>query len=146
MRCMIAVRFVDTNILLYFASTAVEDAPKSRVARSLLEENDLALSVQVIQEFYVQATRPSRQDPLMHDDAMLLIESWSRFPIQEIDFGIVLAALATKQRYQVSYWEASIIETARAAGCDVVLSEDLNRGQNYGGVRVMNPFASLTKS
>ena len=137
---MIAVRFVDTNILLYFASTAVEDEPKSRVARSLLEEDDLALSVQVIQEFYVQATRPSRQDPLKHEDAMLLIESWSRFPIQEIDFGIVLAALATKQRYQVSYWDAAIIEAARAAGCAVVLSEDLSCGQDYGGVRVINPF------
>ena len=143
---MIAVRFVDTNILLYFASTTVEDEPKSRVARSLLEEDDLALSVQVIQEFYAQATRPSRQDPLKHEDAMLLIESWSRFPIQEIDFGIVLAALATKQRYQVSYWDAAIIEAARAAGCAVVLSEDLNRGQDYGGVRVLNPFASVTKS
>lgn len=143
---MIAVRFVDTNILLYFASTAVEDAPKSHIARSLMEEDDLALSVQVIQEFYAQATRPSRQDPLIHEDAMLLIESWSRFPVQRIDFEIVLAALSTKHRYQISYWDAAIIEAARAAGCDVVLSEDLNRGQDYGGVRVLNPFASATKS
>jgi predicted nucleic acid-binding protein len=143
---MIAVRFVDTNILLYFASTAVEDAPKSRIARSLMEEDDLVLSVQVIQEFYTQATRPSRQDPLTHEDAMLLIESWSRFPIREIDFEIVLAALSTRHRYRISYWDAAIIEAARAAGCDVVLSEDLNRGQDYGGVRVMNPFPSVTKS
>jgi len=143
---MIAVRFVDTNILLYFASTAVEDAPKSRIARSLMEEDDLVLSVQVIQEFYARATRPSRQDPLTHEDAMLLIESWSRFPIREIDFEIVLAALSTRHRYRISYWDAAIIEAARAAGCDVVLSEDLNRGQDYGGVRVMNPFPSVTKS
>jgi len=140
---MIAVRFVDTNILLYCAATAVEDASKSRIARSVMDEDDLILSVQVIQEFYTQATRVSRQDRLDHEDAMLLIESWSRFPIQEINFEIVFAALLSRQRYQISYWDAAIIEAARAAGCDVVLSEDLNHGQDYGGVRVVNPFAAV---
>jgi predicted nucleic acid-binding protein len=53
---------------------------------------------------------------------------------------MALAAIATKQRFGISYWDAAIIEAARALGCDVVLSEDLNDGQDYAGVRVQNPF------
>jgi predicted nucleic acid-binding protein len=52
----------------------------------------------------------------------------------------VLAALATRERYGISYWDAAILEACRSLGCDVVLSEDLNDGQDYGGVRVENPF------
>lgn len=63
-----------------------------------------------------------------------------RFPVQEITAAIVLAELKTKARWQTFYWDAAIIEAARAAGCKEVLSEDLNHGQNYGGVRVINPF------
>ena len=77
---------------------------------------------------------------MSHDQAVGLIESWIRFPIQEITAAIVIAALKTKERWQTSYWDAAIIEAARAAGCKEVLSEDLNHGQNYGGVRVINPF------
>jgi predicted nucleic acid-binding protein len=53
------------------------------------------------------------------------------------------AALETRERYQVSYWDAAILEAARAAGCPLVLSEDLAHGQDYGGVRVENPFRGL---
>jgi predicted nucleic acid-binding protein len=134
------MRFVDTNILLYAVSNAVQDQPKSRVALEILESDDLALSVQVLQEFYVQATRTSRSDRLNHGQATLLIESFLRFPVQELTVGNMQTALAAKERYQLSYWDAANIEAARALGCETVLSEDLNHGQNYGGVRVMNPF------
>jgi len=53
---------------------------------------------------------------------------------------VLRAALAARVRWQISYWDAAIIEAARASGCNEVLSEDLNHGQNYGGVRVSNPF------
>jgi predicted nucleic acid-binding protein len=62
------------------------------------------------------------------------------FPTQETTIALVLAAAETKQRFQISYWDAAIVEAARALGCDVVLSEDLSDGQDYGGVRVENPF------
>ena len=54
----------------------------------------------------------------------------------------MLAALATRERFGISYWDAAIVEASRAAGCDVVLSEDLGDGADYGGVRVENPFGS----
>jgi len=134
------VRFVDTNVLLYAVSTARGEAKKGAVARSLLREEDLALSAQVLQEFYVQATRAGRLDPLTHDQAAALIDAWLRFQVQETTPALVQAALATAARHRISYWDAAIVEAARILGCRVVLSEDLNDGQDFDGVRVENPF------
>ncbi|MDA8021219.1 MAG: PIN domain-containing protein [Thermoanaerobaculia bacterium] len=136
------MRFVDTNVLL-FALGNERDEAKAAVARAILDDQDLGLSVQVLQEFYVQATRESRDDALTHVQASRLVESFLRFPIQELTVEVVRAALATRDRYQLSYWDAAILEAARALGCDIVLSEDLNSGQDYGGVRVENPFVSV---
>lgn len=137
------MRFADTNILLYSVSTAPGEEAKASVARSLLAEKDLVLSVQVLQEFYVQATRPSRRNPLPHSIAVELIEKWRRFRIQETTLGIMTAAFEAKERWEISYWDAAIIEAARASGCRELLSEDLADGQSYGGVRVINPFRGL---
>jgi predicted nucleic acid-binding protein len=131
------MRFVDTNVLLY----AIGSVPtKSELARSLLESDDLALSVQVLQEFYVQATRQSKPDRLSHEDALLLIQSFCRFKVQELTVDMVLAALQASKRYAISYWDAAVVEAARVLGCRTLLSEDLNHGQDFGGVRVLNPF------
>jgi predicted nucleic acid-binding protein len=134
------VRFADTNVLLYAISRDPAEQDKAKRARDILAEHDLALSVQVLQEFYVQATRASRPDPISHRQAVLLIESFRRFQVQDLTSGIVLAALDARQRFQLSYWDAAIIEAARALGCTAVLSEDLGDGQDYGGVLVTNPF------
>ena len=134
------MRFVDTNILLYAVSTAPGEASKAGVARSLLESDDLALSVQVLQEFYVQATRADRKDRLTHEQAALLLESWLRFQVQETTVPLLRAALETKRRHRLSYWDAAIIEAARLLECEILLSEDLAHGGDYDGVRVRNPF------
>jgi predicted nucleic acid-binding protein len=134
------VRFVDTNILLYAVSRDPEELHKAERARGILAERDLALSVQVLQEFYVQATREGRPDPLTHDQATKLVESFLRFPLADISRQVMLAAIATRRRFLISYWDAAILEAARSLGCDIVLSEDLSDGQDYAGVRVENPF------
>lgn len=134
------MRFADTNVLLYSVSTVASESAKAAKARVLLGCRDLTLSVQVLQEFYVQATRTSRTDPLTHDEAMGFIRAWRRFPTQEITLAVLDDALVTKARFQISYWDAAIIAAARASGCTEVLSEDLNEGQDYGGLRVVNPF------
>jgi predicted nucleic acid-binding protein len=136
------VRFVDTNVLLYAVSTAPGEARKRRVARALLDATDLALSLQVLQEFFVQATRASRPDRLTHAQAAGLVEAFLRFPAQETTVAVARAAISTCARHRVSYWDAAILEQARALGCDVVLSEDLAHGRDYDGVRVENPFRS----
>lgn len=134
------MRFVDTNVLLYAISRDPAEREKARRANDILADRDLALSVQVLQEFYVQATRPSRPDAIGHGQAVRLIESFRRFEVLDLTSGIMMAALGACQRFQLSYWDAAIIEACRAMGCDHVLSEDLSDGQNYDGVRVTNPF------
>jgi predicted nucleic acid-binding protein len=134
------VRFVDTNVLLYAVSRDPEEQEKANRANDILAGRDVALSVQVLQEFYLQATRDSRPDPLSHEQATQLVESFLRFPVQEITTAVMLAALATRQRFALSYWDAAIVEAGRALGCDVVLSEDLSDGEDYAGVQVENPF------
>jgi predicted nucleic acid-binding protein len=137
------VRFVDTNVLLYAISKDPREQAKASRANELLSNRDLGLSVQVLQEFYVQATRESRADRLTHEQATALVDSFRRYSIQEATLGIVLAAMSTKQRFDISYWDAAIVEAARALGCEVVLSEDLSDSQDYAGIRVENPFGGF---
>jgi predicted nucleic acid-binding protein len=134
------VRFVDTNVLLYAVSTAAAEREKNARAREILEARDLALSVQVLQEFYVQATRPSKSGRLTHEQTALLIDSWLRFRVQELSVALLQNALATRLRWDISCWDAAIVEAARAAGCRTLLSEDLQDGMDFGGVVVENPF------
>lgn len=134
------VRFVDTNVLLYAISTDHGERSKAARANEILDQGDIGLSVQVLQEFYVQATRASRADAITHDQATGLIESWCRFPVQVITPEVMRAALAIRQRFGISYWDAAILEAGRALGCAVVLSEDLDSATDYDGIVVQDPF------
>jgi predicted nucleic acid-binding protein len=140
------VQFVDTNILLYANSSDPADEDKAAIADALLHKTDIALSVQVLQEFYWQATRVNRRWRMSHDEAQGLIESWLRFKVQDVTLEILKAALNSSQRYKISYWDAAIIEAARTLGCSRIYSEDLNDGQNYAGVIVTNPFSKKRRS
>lgn len=136
------MRFVDTNELLYSVSTDPEEQHKAERANQILGARDLALSVQVLQEFYVQATHARRSNPLTHEQAAALVESLLRFRVQEITTDLMLTAMVMRQRFGISYWDAAILEAARALGCGVVLSEDLKDGEDYAGVLVENPFGN----
>ena len=131
--------FVDTNILLYAISTDGTEAEKREVARRILTRSDLALSTQVLQEFYVLATR-ARGGRVGFLTAARLIRSWTRFPVQAITVEIVFAAIRTQQRFGLSYWDSAIVEAARSMGCPEVLTEDLQDHQDYDGVVAINPF------
>ena len=133
--------FVDTNILLYAVSTAADEAMKSSTAIAILDREDLVLSAQVLQEFYAQATRPTRPDALSHDVAVALIESWLRFSVVETTVQLILDALSSARRWRISFWDAAIVEAARAGGCSTLLTEDLQGGMNFAGVTVDNPFS-----
>lgn len=134
-------RFVDTNVLLYAVSTDPVEKAKRAAAEELFDARDLVLSSQVLGEFYVQATRSTRTARLTHGQATAIIVSMTRYPIQSVTYSIVAAALAASERHQISYWDAAILEAARAAGCDHVLTEDLAAGRDYDGVSVVNPFS-----
>ena len=134
------MRFLDTNVLIYAASPAPDEAEKQRSAQRLLEAGDLAVSVQVLQEFYHQATRSSRPGAITQDHALRFIESISHFEVQDITFDLFLAAIAISRRFRLSYWDGAILAAAGAVGCDAVYSEDLSSAQDYDGLRVINPF------
>ena len=137
---MTATRFLDTNVLLYSISRDPPEARKRAVAIDLLNEDGLALSVQVLQEFYVQATRVTRPDPIAHDLAVGLIRAWFRFEVQAITVAVMIDALHIKRVFRLSYWDAAIIAAARAIGCREVLSEDLSDGRAFESVTIINPF------
>ncbi|MFT4234318.1 MAG: PIN domain-containing protein [Microbacterium sp.] len=135
-------RFVDTNVLLYVVSDDPTELQKKQCALDLLRQNDLAFSTQVFAEFFVQATRPSRQNPLSRDTAIAFLDTLAVFPVQSVTHAIFRAALDIQRRFQLCFWDAQIIAAARASGCKQVLSEDLNASQDYGGVAAVNPFAT----
>jgi len=133
-------RFLDTNILLYSISRDPPEAAKRERAIALLDADDNALSVQVLQEFYVQATRPTRSDALPHDIAAGLVRTWLRFKVQEITVPIMTDALRIKATYRLSYWDAAIVSAARTLGCRELYSEDMAHGREIEGTTIINPF------
>jgi predicted nucleic acid-binding protein len=136
--------FLDTNILLYAISSAPDEEEKRNTARAILRKDQLVVSVQVLQEFYVQATRSSRPDPLSHEEASALISNWLRFQVVPLTVTVLQNAINLKSLHPISYWDAAIVSAASAAGCPVLFSEDLKHGQDYGGVQVSNPFFGST--
>jgi predicted nucleic acid-binding protein len=132
--------FIDTNILLYSVSRDTQEAAKRDRAVALLDRDEGALSVQVLQEFYVQATRPTRPDPLPHDVAVGLIATWTRFAVQDITLSILMGALEIRISHGLSYWDSAIVAAARALGCRELYSEDMSHGQQIEGVTIVNPF------
>lgn len=106
----------------------------------MLERNDGALSVQVLQEFYQQATRETRPHRLPHDVAADLIRSWRRFRVQDMTLSVFDAALEIRVRHRFSYWDCAIIAAARALGCEELYTEDMSHGREVEGVLIVNPF------
>src|SRR5579863_947298 len=133
-------RFLDTNILLYSVSRDPTETTKHDRAVALIDAGNNALSVQVLQEFYVQATRPTRPDPLPHDIAAGLIRTWLCFRVQEITVPIMSGAIEIKAAHRLSYWDAAIVAAARALGCRELYSEDMRHGRQIEGVTIINPF------
>ncbi len=134
------MRLVDTNVLLYTVSAIPSEAAKRARAVEVLGEDSLAHSVQVLQEFYHQATRRSRPGRLSHDGAMKFLEGLAELPVQPVTTAIFRRATELCNRFRISYWDAAILAAAMSLGCDAVYSEDMSGQQDYDGVRVINPF------
>ena len=134
-------RFIDTNILLYAHDDSA--GAKQDQARALLEQlwesRDGCLSVQVLQEFFVNAIRKIAK-PLGTEAAKEIVADFSRWYVHAPAAEDVLAAIGIHQQTGISFWDAMIIRSAAEIGCTVLCSADLNAGQDYFGVRVENPF------
>jgi len=132
--------FLDTDVLLYSISPDPAEAAKREQAIALLEQDDGALSVQVLQEFYVQATRPTRPGRLPHQLAVELIDAWRRFAVQDMTLPLLDSALRIKAAHQLSFWDCAIVAAAHTLGCRRLYSEDMAHGLAIEGVRIVNPF------
>lgn len=138
----IIFQFVDTNILLYvYDITAGAKHERSKLLiQQLWNEHRGALSLQVLQEFYVNVTRKI-PFPLAIDIAKQIISDLRTWRIHSPTVSDIVGAIEIQQRYQISFWDALIVRSAVQSGCECIWSEDLNPGQVYEGIRVINPFA-----
>jgi predicted nucleic acid-binding protein len=133
--------FVDTNVLLYAEDRA--DEAKFEAARGWLRELWLRrvgrLSTQVLNEFYVNATR--RVKPAMPPgDARAEVRRYQRWNPWVVDHATVETAWAVESRYGLNYWDALMVAAAQQQGCAMLLTEDLQHDQRIDGVRIVNPF------
>jgi len=136
---MTASVFFDTNVLVYAAVGAGKNERKKERALELVQSEDFGTSAQVLQEFFVTVVRKASR-PLTAVEALEWIEQWTAFPCQAVDHQLVRIAIEQSERYAISYWDAAILAAAEALGAHTVYSEDLSDGQQYGRVRVVNPF------
>ena len=131
--------FFDTNILVYAEDAS--DPVKQQKAIALYEEHRRkgtgVVSLQVLQEYFVNVTRKMKLDPQI---ARRKIELLSALDVAEPGLADILAAIDLHRLHGLSFWDALVVHMAKRAGCRVVLSEDLNHGQMIAGVRIVNPF------
>jgi predicted nucleic acid-binding protein len=132
--------FLDTNILVYLFDH--DEPDKTQRARDILDQaepGELALSTQVLSEFYVVVTRKIAR-PLDTAQAAQAVDWLGLLRVVPLDPTLVKAAIQTSRSSQLSYWDGLIVASAAAGGCERLLTEDLNDGQLIGSVRVENPF------
>jgi len=138
-----ALAFTDTNVLVYaYDGSAGEKHARARaVIEELLESRCGCVSIQVLQELFVTLTRKL---PHAFDGraARGVVEAFATWALHAPDGRDVLAAIDLSDRYRVSFWDAMILRSALALGCDTLYTEDLNAGQRYDGVLVVDPFAA----
>jgi predicted nucleic acid-binding protein len=131
--------FIDTNIFIY--SMDIHDLHKMEISRSLLKKQGKELqgviSTQVLQEFYVTATKKLKSDPIIVKD---IIRSFENFEIVTISPTIIRDAIDCSVLNMISFWDALIISAAEFAKCTQLWTEDLNPGQLIRGVKIINPF------
>ncbi len=130
---------LDTNVLVYAASSEPAEEAKRARAVELIGSVSFGLSAQVLQEFYVVATRKAKRK-LSPERALWWLERFMPFPCVDTDAALVHEAALAAEQYRISYWDAAILAAAERLGAPILYTEDLNHEQFYGSVQVINPF------
>jgi len=138
---MTAEIFLDANVLLYASSNAAEDKAKRERAQALMIASPFALSAQVLQEYIANALR-KKQLGISEANIHAMLEFAATATVLPVSLELILTSVQIRRKFQVSHWDATIIAAALELGCTTLYSEDLNHGQSYNGVRVVNPFLS----
>jgi len=134
--------FLDTNVLVYAhdGAAGVKRERARELVQGLWAERRGGVSIQVLQELFVVATQ-RLPNPLDSRQAAAVVTVFARWMVHEPQSSDVIAAIDVSDRYRISFWDAMIVHSAAALGCDVLYTEDLNAGQRYDGVLVVDPFA-----
>ena len=135
--------FLDTNILLYAHDRTA--GRKQEVARSLVADlwgsRTGVLGTQVLQEFYVKATRKLPR-PLSAPRARSVIDRYASWVVHRIEPADILEASVLEKRHRLTFWDSLIVISAARAGAGVLTTEDLQHGRSLAGVTVIDPFAA----
>ena len=134
--------FLDTNILVYAVDSTPEHAQKQSIAQQLIAEEDFGLSLQVLQEFFVSVTRKI-EVPLSMEMALAFLKELEVFPCLPVEKPLLYEGIRNALKFEISYWDGAIVAAAQAMQATRLYSEDLNSGQFYGEVQVLNPFGSI---
>ena len=135
--------FVDTNVLLYAydaSETAKQPVARETLAR-LWAEHGGTLSTQILQEFYNAATR-KLSPPITRSEAREIVGLYAAWPVVLLDPALIVAATQLEESHQLSFWDALVVEAARVAGADRLLTEDMQHGRVIEGIRIENPFVT----
>jgi predicted nucleic acid-binding protein len=135
--------FVDTNVFVY-AIDDVEPA-KRDIARNVLASDqygEFVLSSQILGEFYVTITRKLGKR-ISEAEAVKALDRLGKYPVVPIDTALVKSAIQISRSSQISYWDGLVVAAAARAGCERLLTEDLNHGQRIGSVCIENPFRDV---
>lgn len=134
--------FVDTNVLIYAEDRDAKE--KHLVARDLIlklwDSREGVLSVQVLQEFYVNVTRKLKK-PLSAGKARKIVEEYLTWTVIDNTGRMLLDAMELQRKAQLSFWDSLVMQAAIDSGCDKLYTEDLNAGQRIGSVTIVNPFS-----
>ncbi len=136
-----AVAFVDANVLVYAhdASETVKQPIAEAVLQELWSSGTGVLSTQILQEFYSVATS-KLNPPMSPAQAREIVSLYSAWPVVLIEPSLIVTASRLQEQHQLSFWDALVIEAARAFGASRLITEDFNDGQDIEGVRIENPF------
>ncbi|NLK45551.1 MAG: PIN domain-containing protein [Treponema sp.] len=136
---MVSKIFIDTNILVYTLDS--KDPRKQAKARGIMRKvvnmHQPVISTQVLKEFYVVATTKMKADRIIVKN---IIHNFSNIEIVQNDLELIEQAIDISVISQLSFWDSLIIAAAEKAKCKYIFSEDLNSGQTFRGVMVVNPF------
>ncbi len=133
--------FLDTNILVYAydISAGQKHTLAAQLVQGCWDNENGCLSLQVLQEFFVTVTRKI-MPPLDHQTARQIVADLTQWRLHAPKAADLLQAIDLQELYQLAFWDALVIQSAASLGCKQLFSEDLNHGQAYGTVQVVNPF------
>lgn len=131
--------FVDTNILVY--AHDIDAGEKHRIAKNKVSDlwhRDLlpSISVQVLQEFYVNLIRKKIAEPIARET----VTNYLEWDVIDNNRFLFIESLRWKEKWRLSYWDALILAAAKQAKAKEVWSEDLASGRDYDGIVVLNPL------